>query len=85
MENNTTSLRITWVVEVFCPVQEVPEIARETISIGAKVLWLQAGIVSEKARQIAETVGLIVVMNRCMGATHWLLGLGPEPYASIGA
>jgi len=49
---------------------------------GAKVLWLQLGIVSEKARQIAEASGLTVVMNRCMGATHGLLGLGPGPHAS---
>ena len=70
------------VVEVFRPAQEVPEIARETNSIGAKVLWLQAGIVLEKARQITETVGLTVIMIRCLGATHELLGLGPGPHAS---
>jgi uncharacterized protein len=67
------------VVEVFRPAQEVPEIARQAASIGAKVLWLQLGIVSEEARQIAEAAGLTVVMGRCMGATHALLGLGPGP------
>jgi predicted CoA-binding protein len=67
------------VVEVFRPAQEAPEIARHAIAIGAKVLWLQLGIVSEKARQIAEAAGLTVVMDRCMGATHALLGLGPGP------
>ncbi len=73
------------VVEVFRPAQEAPEIARQAITIGAKVLWLQVGIVSEEARQIAEAAGLTVVMNRCMGATHGLLGLGPGPHASTGA
>jgi predicted CoA-binding protein len=68
------------VMEVFRPAQEAPEIARQAIAIGAKVLWLQLGIVSEEARQIAETAGLTVVMNRCMGATHALLGLGPGPH-----
>ena len=67
------------VVEVFRPAQEAPEIARQAIAIGAKVLWLQLGIVSEEARRIAEAAGLTVVMNRCMGATHALLGLGPGP------
>jgi uncharacterized protein len=67
------------VVEVFRPAQEVPEISRQAVAIGAKVLWLQLGIVSEEARQIAETAGLTVVMNRCMGGTHALLGLGPGP------
>jgi len=67
------------VVEVFRPAQEAPEIARQAIAIGAKVLWLQLGIVLEEARRIAEAAGLTVVMNRCMGATHALLGLGPGP------
>ncbi len=71
------------VVDVFRPAEEAPEIARQAIAIGAKVLWLQLGIVSEQARQIAEAAGLTVVMNRCMGATHGLLGLGPGPHAAI--
>src|SRR6266568_1353416 len=65
--------------DVFRPAQEAPEIARQAIAIGAKVLWLQLGIFSEEARRIAEAAGLTVVMNRCMGATHALLGLGPGP------
>ena len=73
------------VVEVFRPAQEAPEIARQAVAIGTKVLWLQVGIMSEEARQIAEAAGLTVVMNRCMGATHGLLGPGPGPHASIGA
>ena len=67
------------VVEVFRPPQEAPEIARQAIAIGAKVLWLQLGIVSEEALQVAEAAGMTVVMDRCMGATHALLGLGPGP------
>src|SRR6266700_973483 len=66
-------------VEVFRPAQEAPEIARQAIAIGAKVLWRQLGIVSEDARRIAEAAGLTVGMNRCMGATHALLRLGPGP------
>ncbi len=72
------------VVEVFRPAQEAPEIARQAIAIGAKALWLQLGIVSEEARQVAEAAGLTVVMNRCMGATHGLLGLGVGPDAHEG-
>src|SRR6266496_6622165 len=67
------------VVEVFRPAAETPAIARQAIAIGAKVLWLQLGIESNEARHIAEDAGLTVVMNRCMGATHHLLGLGPGP------
>jgi predicted CoA-binding protein len=67
------------VVEVFRPAEEAPQIARAAIEAGAKVLWLQAGIESEEARQVAEAAGLTVVMNRCMGETHGELGLGPGP------
>jgi predicted CoA-binding protein len=67
------------VVEVFRPAGEAPQIAREAVKVGAKVLWLQQGIVSEEARQVAEAAGLTVVMDRCMGETHRELGLGSGP------
>ena len=52
-------------VEVFRRSEEAPAIAEEAVRCGAKVLWLQIGVVSEEARQIAEKAGLQVVMNRC--------------------
>lgn len=67
------------VVDVFRPAEEAPEIARQAVEIGAKVLWLQIGIVSAEAREIAEAAGLTVIMDRCMGATHAELGLGSGP------
>jgi predicted CoA-binding protein len=67
------------VVDVFRPADETPEIARQSVAIGAKVLWLQLGIESPEAQHIAEAGGLTVIMNRCMGATHAQLGLGPGP------
>jgi uncharacterized protein len=67
------------VVDVFRPAEEAPRIAREAVAVGAKVLWLQLGIDSEEARQVAEAAGLTVVTNRCMGETHGELGLGPGP------
>lgn len=67
------------VVDAFRPSEETPEIAREAAEIGAKVLWLQLGIESEEARKLAESAGLTVVMNRCMGEAHRQLGLGPGP------
>ena len=41
------------VVDVLGPASEAPLIARQAIALGAKVLWLQLGIASEEARQIA--------------------------------
>lgn len=67
------------VVDVFRPAAEAPDIAREAVALGARVLWLQTGIVSAEAEQIATEGGLTVVMDRCMGAMHGALGLGPGP------
>lgn len=67
------------VVEVFRPASEAPGIVREAITLGAKVVWLQLGIVSSEAAAIGRQAGLTVIMDRCMGATHRELGLGPRP------
>jgi uncharacterized protein len=67
------------VVEVFRPAEEAPQIAREAVEAGAKVLWLQLGIESEEAERLASAAGLTVVMDRCMGEAHRELGLGPGP------
>jgi predicted CoA-binding protein len=64
------------VVDVFRPSEETPDIARDAVTIGAKVLWLQLGIESEESARIANAGGLRTVMNMCMGATHRRLGLG---------
>jgi predicted CoA-binding protein len=57
-------------VDVFRRSEETPEIARQAVQVGAKVLWLQADIVSEEARRIAEEAGLDVVMGVCIRDTH---------------
>jgi predicted CoA-binding protein len=69
------------IVDVFRPADEAVGIARQAVAIGAKVLWLQPGIRNDEARQLAEQAGVIVVMDRCLGATHRQLGLGPGPAA----
>ena len=68
------------VVDVFRPAEEAPGIATQAVEIGAKVLWLQSGIFSEDAYEIATAAGLEVVMDTCMGVTHGRLGLGPGPH-----
>lgn len=52
-------------VQVFRPPQELVEIAKEAVEIGAKVLWGQLGVRDDEAARIAEDAGLKVVMNRC--------------------
>jgi predicted CoA-binding protein len=54
------------VVDVFRRAEATPEIARQAVAIGARVLWLQDAIVSEEARRIGEDGGLTVVMGVCI-------------------
>lgn len=53
------------VVVVFRPSNEAAEIARQAVAVGARALWLQLGIVSDEARQIAESNGLLYVEDHC--------------------
>lgn len=52
-------------VEVFRRSEDLIDITKEAISIGAKVLWGQIGVIDFDAAKIAEEAGLQVVMNRC--------------------
>ena len=54
------------VVDVFRRAEHTPAIAEQAVARGAKVLWLQDGIVNDDARRIAEAGGLTVVMGACM-------------------
>lgn len=68
------------VVDVFRAPEHAPEVAREAVKVGAKLLWLQFGVISPEAAAIAERGGLQVVMDRCMkvehartlGRMHWM-------------
>jgi uncharacterized protein len=54
------------VVDVFRRAEETPLVARDAVAIGAKVLWLQEGIVSDEAYRIASQAGLDVIMGICI-------------------
>lgn len=57
-------------VDCFRKAPEIPAIADEAIAVGAKVLWMQLGIVNDQAAQRADAAGLDVVMNRCVKIEH---------------
>jgi uncharacterized protein len=57
------------IVDVFRRPEQTPEIADAAVKIGARVLWLQTGIVSEEAATRARAGGLEVVMDECIGGT----------------
>jgi predicted CoA-binding protein len=54
------------IVDLFQRVERIPAFVDQAIEIGAKVVWMQLGIIHEEAAQKARDAGLEVVMNRCM-------------------
>jgi uncharacterized protein len=58
------------VVDVFRRAGETPDVARQAVAVGAKVLWLQEGIVNEEAYRIATDAGLDVIMGVCIRAVR---------------
>ncbi|MDC1033059.1 CoA-binding protein [Candidatus Pelagibacter sp.] len=53
------------IVDVFRPSKEAVEIAKDTVKIKAKALWLQLGITSKEAKEIVEANNIDYIENRC--------------------
>jgi uncharacterized protein len=66
-------------VDVFRRPEATPPIADEAVSVGAKVFWLQLGIVNEDAAARARAGGLVVVMDACLAVVVGQLGVRPVP------
>jgi len=58
------------VVQVFRKPEDVLPVVDSAIKAGAKVVWMQEGIVNEEAAQKARQAGLQVIMDACMRMTH---------------
>ena len=58
------------IVDVFRRHDALPGVAQEAVDIGAKVFWMQLGLHSDEAVEIAHTAGLDVVSNRCLKIEH---------------
>jgi predicted CoA-binding protein len=48
----------------------VEPVVRDAIAIGAKVIWMQQGIMNVEAATIGEQAGLTVIMDRCLKVDH---------------
>jgi predicted CoA-binding protein len=58
------------VVDIFRESAAVPAIVEEAIAVGAKVIWMQLGVINDAAAKRAREAGLEVVMDRCMKIEH---------------
>ena len=54
------------IVDLFQRAERIPPFVDQAIEIGAKVVWMQLGVIHEEAAQKARDAGLEVVMDRCM-------------------
>ncbi len=66
------------IVQVFRKPEDVPPVVDDAIKVGAKVIWMQEGIVHEEAAEKARQAGLQVVMDTCMRVAHRTL-IGTQP------
>jgi len=58
------------IVDIFREPVAVPEIVEDAIAVGAKVVWMQLGVIHEEAAERARQAGLQVVMDRCVKIEH---------------
>jgi len=76
LENITIPIDI---VNVFRPSKEAIMIARQTVEIGAKVLWLQYGIQNQEAQKITKSANITYIANRCIKQEYQRLFLKVSP------
>jgi predicted CoA-binding protein len=60
------------IVDVFRPSRDAADVARQAVAAGAGAVWLQQGIVSDKARRVTEGAGLDYVEDRCIAVERAL-------------
>ena len=76
LEDITTPIDI---VDVFRPSVEAPMLAKQTVKIQAKALWLQYGIQNKKAQEIVKLANVSYIANKCIKQEYQRLFLKISP------
>ncbi|UCC84465.1 MAG: CoA-binding protein [Gemmatimonadota bacterium] len=58
------------IVNIFRASDLVPPHVKESIEIGAKLVWMQLGVINEEAALEARSAGVTVVMDQCLRTLH---------------
>lgn len=61
------------IVDIFRPSKDTPKVVEEAVKLKPKLIWLQLGIINDKAKEIAEKHGIPFVMDKCMKMEHMRL------------
>jgi uncharacterized protein len=64
------------IVDVFRRSSQVLPLAGDAVDAGAKVMWLQQGVVNEQAAEVASNAGITVIMDSCIMVEHKSMKLG---------
>ena len=67
------------IVDVFRPSTEAAELAKQAVTIQAKVLWLQYGIQNDEAEQISKSKSITYIANKCIKQEYQRLFLKVSP------
>lgn len=62
------------IVDVFRRSEFLPDLAKQTVEIGADVFWAQLGVANEEAYDYLREHGVTVVMDRCIKVEHSITG-----------
>jgi len=62
------------IVNIFRRSEDVPPIVAEAIAIGARMIWMQEGVIHAEAARTAQAAGLGVGMDRCIKTVHHCMG-----------
>jgi predicted CoA-binding protein len=71
------------IVDVFRASDQVGPVVADAIRLGARVVWMQLGVVNREAAAAARAAGITVVMDRCPAIEWPRLGLKRPPEAAV--